>query len=141
MLFGIRLEGWLTIAAIILGPLLAFFVQDYRDKKREGRKHQIEIFRRLLLTLKVPLAPSHVDAINSIPLDFPSDKRVLDAWKLYSSHLNLPHPPQQTDEQVARWAEKKFDLLVELVYEIGQRLGYAHIRTERPRIRSLRVSA
>jgi hypothetical protein len=126
MLFGIKLEGWLTIGAIILGPLLAFFVQDYRDKQRERRNRQTDIFRRLLLTLKVPLAPSHVDALNAIPLEFPSNQRVLDAWRLYSSHLNVPQPSQpspQASEQIARWAEKKFDLLIDLIYEISQSLG------------------
>jgi hypothetical protein len=128
MFLGIRLEGWLTIAAIILGPILAFAVQNWRDKRREQRNRKTEIFRRLLLTLKVPMAPSHVDAINSIPLDFSSDRKVLDAWKLYSSHLNVPQPPQQTIEQGTRWLEKKFDLLVDLVYEIGQSLGgYDHL--------------
>ncbi|HXY13349.1 MAG TPA: DUF6680 family protein [Terriglobales bacterium] len=128
MIFGIRLEGWLTIVAIILGPLLAFAVQNWRDERRERRNRKTEIFRRLLLTLKVPMAPSHVDAINSIPLEFSSEKKVLDAWKLYSSHLNVPQQPQQTSEQVARWAEKKFDLLIDLVYEIGQNLGgYDHL--------------
>lgn len=35
MLFGIILEGWLIMAAIILGPALAFGIQHWRDQLRE----------------------------------------------------------------------------------------------------------
>jgi hypothetical protein len=127
MFLGIRLEGWLTILAIILGPLLAFEVQRRRDNRRERRERKLTIFRKLMMTLKAPLVPNHVDAINSIQVEFHgksgADKKVLDAWRLYISHLNLP----SNQENNARWLEKKFDLLIELVYEIGQSLGYKNI--------------
>lgn len=124
MFLRISLEGWLTIIAIIIGPLLAFEVQRRRDNRREHRNRKQDVFRRLLLTLKVPMAPSHVDAINSIPVDFHAQPEVMRAWRLYTSHLNngnmLKSEPQ-------RWAEKKFDLLIDLVHKIGQHLGYEHI--------------
>jgi hypothetical protein len=124
MLLGIRLEGWLTIAAIILGPLLAFAVQHWRDERSERDRRKTEIFRRLLLTLKVPMAQNHVDALNSIPLEFYSHSEIMSAWRLYTSHLNagalLKAEPQ-------RWGEKKFDLLVDLVGKIAKALDYDHI--------------
>jgi hypothetical protein len=128
MFLGIKLEGWLTIIAIVVGPLLAFEVQRRRDNRRERRNRKYEIYRRLIMTLKVPLAASHVDAINSIQMEFlgrnDADKKVLDAWRLYTSHLN---GVQQRAADPARWNEKKFDLLVDLVYEMGQNLGYRDI--------------
>ena len=77
-----------------------------------------------MMTLKVPLAPSHVDALNSIHVEFYDDEKVLAAWRLYASHLNQHHT---TTEEINRWGEKKFDLLVELVYLIAQSLGYTGI--------------
>lgn len=124
MFLGIRLEGWLTIIAIIAGPLLAFEVQRERDNRRDRRNRKLEIFRKLIMTLKVPLAPSHVDAINSIHVEFYDEQKVLDAWRLYASHLNQRGA---RGDDIARWAEKKFDLLVELVYLMGQSLGYGDI--------------
>jgi hypothetical protein len=129
MFLGIRLEGWLTIIAIIIGPLLAFEVQRRRDNRRELRSRKLEIYRRLMLTLKAPMAPSHVDAINSIQAEFhtdgENDKKVLDAWRLYTSHLNDRR--KRSEPEAIQWQEKKFDLLVELVYLIGQSLGYKNI--------------
>src|SRR5437763_12820434 len=111
MFFGIRLEGWLTIAAILVGPLFAFVVQHWRDVRREHRTRKAEIFRRLLLTLKVPMNPNHVDALNSIPLEFYSHSEIMSASRLYTSHLNN-RAMLTTESQ--RWGEKKFDLLVDL---------------------------
>jgi len=124
MFLGIRLEGWLTILAIIIGPLLAFEVQRRRDNRRDRRNRKVEIFRKLMMTLKVPLNPNHVDAINIIPVEFYDDKAVLDAWRLYASHLNQRSRP---GDDLIRWGERKFDLLVDLVYLIGQALGYRGI--------------
>jgi hypothetical protein len=129
MFLGIRLEGWLTIIAIVLGPLLALEVQRRRDNGRERRSRKLEIYRRLMLTLKAPMAPSHVDAINSVQVEFHTDgeddKKVLDAWRLYTSHLNDRR--KRSEPEAIQWQDKKFDLLVELVYLIGQSLGYKKI--------------
>lgn len=124
MFLGMKLEAWLTILAIMVGPLLAFAVQNWRDARRERRGRKLEIFRKLMMTVKVPMNPGHVDAINSIPVEFCDDKAVLDAWRLYASHLNERHPPGY---DLKHWADRKFDLLVDLVYLIGQVLGYGGI--------------
>ena len=124
MLFGINLEGWLTIAAIVLGPVLAFAIQQWRDGLRDARKRRLQIFQQLLLTLKVPMAPRHVDALNSVPLDFSSDSSVMQAWRLYTSHLNDSAMLRNNN---LRWGERKFELLVDLASEMGRSLGYDHI--------------
>jgi hypothetical protein len=104
--------------------VLAFGIQNWRDRRRESSNRRRQIFQQLLLTLKVPMAPRHVDAINSVPLEFYSDSAVFQAWREYTSHLNnkdmLKNLPQ-------RWGEKKYELLINLAYEMGKRLGYDHI--------------
>lgn len=124
MFLGIKLEGWLTILAIILGPLLAFAVQRWRDTRRDEVERKRQIYKQLLLTLKVSMAPRHVDALNSIPLEFYQDSKVMQAWRLYTSHLNDLAMLKNAN---LRWAEKKFELLVDLAYEIGLTLRYTHI--------------
>lgn len=124
MFLGIKPEGWLTIAAIVLGPLLAFAVQQWRDARLEEIERKREIYKQLLLTLKVSMAPRHVDAINSIPLEFYKESKVMQAWRLYTSHLNDFAMVRNANQ---RWREKKFELLVDLAFEVGQTLGYVHI--------------
>ena len=124
MFLGIKLEGWLTIIAIIVGPLLAFAVQQWRDKRRERRNRKIDIFRRLLLTLKVPMAQNHVDALNSVPLEFYSHPQIMSAWRLYTSHLN---DAAMLKADNMGWGRKKFELLVDLVGKMASALNYSHI--------------
>lgn len=124
MWLGIKLEGWLTIAAIIIGPVLAFAIQHFRDQRRDAQTRKRQIFQQLLLTLKLPMSPRHVDALNSIPLEFYSVSKVMEAWREYSSHLNNSHMLRNNNQG---WGERKFELLVTLAYEIGKSLGYDHI--------------
>jgi hypothetical protein len=124
MFLGIKLEGWLTIAAIVTGPILALLIQRWQDRRREDDKRRRLIFQQLLLTLKVPMAPRHVDAINSVPLEFYSDKGIFEAWRLYSSHLNDKVLLKNNSQ---RWGEKKSELLIDLAYKIGNSLGYDHL--------------
>jgi hypothetical protein len=124
MFLGIKLEGWLTIIAIVLGPLLAFAVQRWRDSRRDRIERKRQIYRQLLLTLKVPMNPRHVDALNSIPLEFYQDSKVMQGWRLYTSHLNDSAMLKNAN---LRWGEKKFELLLDLAYEIGLTVGYTHI--------------
>jgi hypothetical protein len=120
----IKLEEWLTIAAITLGPLLAFGVQHWRDRLREDLNRKRKVFHQLILTLKVPMAPAHVDAINSVPLEFYSHPDTVRAWRLYTSHLNNKSMLKNNSQG---WGEKKFELLIDLVYEMARTLGYDHI--------------
>jgi hypothetical protein len=124
MFLGIKPEGWLTIAAIVLGPMLAFGVQNWRDIRREDRNRKRQIFHQLLLTMKVPMAPRHVDALNSIPLEFNSSASVTQAWREYTAHLN---DSAMIKANPVGWGERKFELLITLVYEMGNSLGYDHI--------------
>ena len=124
MWLGIKLEGWLTIAAIFIGPAFAFAIQHIRDKLEDDRTRKRLIFQQLLLTLKVPMAPRHVDALNSIPLEFHSVSTVMQAWREYTSHLNNQ---SMLRNNLQGWADRKVELLVSLTFEIGKSLGYDHI--------------
>jgi len=124
MFLGIKLEGWLTICAIVLGPIVALIIQNWRDRMREKRSKKRQIFHQLLLTLKVPMAPRHVDALNSVPLEFYSDSKVMQAWRLYTSHLNDSHMLKNNG---IRWGERKYELLIDLAFEMAASLNYNHI--------------
>jgi hypothetical protein len=63
--------------------------------------------------------------LNAIEVEFYAmggpDKKVLDASRLYINHLNSP---TGDGERLNRWVEKKSGLLIELLYQMAQRLNY-----------------
>lgn len=77
------------------------------------------------------LAPSHVEALNLIDIEFDAkkakEKPVIDAWKLYHSHLN-----DQSYEDNEAWMKRTELLLVDLLHAMSICLGYpfdkAHIK-------------
>ena len=124
MWLGIRLEGWLVIAAVILGPIVAIQVQQYCERRRQERARKLWLFRELMATRTMRVSGRHVEALNCIDLEFERDKKsdakVLDAWKMYLDALNSP--PTDDIQRAARLeeAEKCF---VNLMWEMGQYLG------------------
>ena len=112
-----------TIAAIIIGPIVALWIQRMSERRREQRNRKLVIFKELMATRATRLTPRHVDALNAIEVEFSdgsvSDKRVLDAWRLYLDHLG---DSDMEDKQ--RWTDKANDLLTDLLYEMSRVLKY-----------------
>lgn len=117
----------ISIAAIILGPILAVQAQKYIELRRDIRSRKLQIFRTLMATRATTLAPLHVEALNLIDIEFDAkkkkDKRVVDAWKLYLDHLG---DKRDDNDKIAvgAWYEKRGDLLTRLLYEMALCLGF-----------------
>ncbi|MEI7012836.1 DUF6680 family protein [Leptospira licerasiae] len=123
-------KDWINIAAIILGPIIAIQIQKWLESRREDRTKKYTLFSALMITRGSRLSPNHVFALNQIDLEFSSYvnifgfrsktkkyKKVLEAWKIYHDHLgNFTETPD--------WATKRDDLFTELLYLMGDSLGY-----------------
>lgn len=110
---------WLTIIAIILGPILALFAQRALDSLRETRKRRVGLFFTLLTTRASPLAQAHVQALNSIDVVFIKDKDrpIREAWQRVREQMNLD--PARPD-----WSERLHDLKCDLLQVMGGALGF-----------------
>ena len=119
MWFGIRLEGWLVIAAVILGPILALWAQRYSERRREERARKLSLFRELMATRTTRLSGRHVEALNHIDLEFDlkkkADAEVLAAWKMYLDALS--DTPKDDAQRAARF-EKREECFVDLVWKL-----------------------
>ncbi len=115
----------LTVVAVFLSPIFALEVQKRLDDRRADLNRKMAIFRKLMTTRATQMSPAHVEALNGIEVEFYAmrgpDKKVLDAWRLYINHLNSP---VGDGERLNRWVEKKNGLLIELLYQMAQRLNY-----------------
>ncbi|MDE2982965.1 MAG: hypothetical protein OXU74_17375 [Gemmatimonadota bacterium] len=114
----------LTITAILLGPIVALWIQRISERKRNRHNRKLYIFQDLMASRATRTSPRHVDALNAIEVEFSGggkqDARVLGAWRLYLNHLET----QVSDDLLPQWTEKSNDLLIDLLYEMSQALKY-----------------
>jgi hypothetical protein len=76
-----RLADWLTITAILLGPILAVQISQWLDRRRDRLYRKIWVFQTLMATRVTTLNQEHVRALNAIEFEFhgsnKGDHRVL----------------------------------------------------------------
>ena len=110
-----------TIVAILVGPVVAVFITRRIDDKREEARRRLETYRILMLTRAARMAPDHVRALNLVPADFAKDEAVIEEFRKYIDHLNSPFPAV---EQQPHFFEQRNDIFFEMLFRIGQALGY-----------------
>ncbi len=110
---------WLTVAAIVIGPVLALLTQRALDRLREHKNRRVQLYLTLMSTRAVGLSPAHVQALNSIDTVFGGrgDQKIRDAWQKVLEHL-------ATDPATERWGERLLDLKTDLYQAIGSAVGY-----------------
>ncbi|WP_373426698.1 DUF6680 family protein [Neorhizobium galegae] len=70
-------SDWMIILATLAGPILAIQVQKFLERGRENRNRRLQIFRTLMATRAASVSPAHVEALNSIALEFYGRKNLL----------------------------------------------------------------
>jgi hypothetical protein len=76
------------------------------------------------------LSLQHIEALNLIDLEFPARqkfKRLRSAWKAYLTNLNEKEPEPPAD---AVFYAKRWDLFIDMLYEMGLSLGYDFDKTQ-----------
>lgn len=110
---------WITVCAIVTGPVFALWAQRGLDHLREKKQQRPRMYLTLMSTRATWLVPAHVEAVNSIDVVFNGwlDKKVRAAWKKVLEHA-------ATDTHGEGWTDRLTDLRVDLYREIGLRVGY-----------------
>lgn len=111
---------WLTILAILMGPVTALMISRVLDWIREKDKRRKQLFFTLIGTRAMFHSPQHVEALNSIDVVFDQkdDKAIRDQWAHVLQHLEV-------DETTPGWSETLDTRRVDLYQAIAKRLGYA----------------
>jgi hypothetical protein len=111
-----------VVIATLVGPILAVQAQKWLEPRRERDQRQRWVFRTLMATRATKLAPSHVEALNAVPVEFYGKseplRAILEAWKIYMDHLNANATPDQA------WSDRGDDLFVALLRSMATFLGY-----------------
>jgi len=118
----------LMIAATALSPLIAVQVTRFLSDQNEDRARKLKVFKTLMATRAYTMSPGHVEALNSIDLEFAgnskAEKAVREAWQAYLDHLGSNILEGQA------WVDKSLDLLIDLLYAMAQSLGYEFNKTQ-----------
>lgn len=135
---------YLTIAAIILSPLIAVQVEKFLERRRSDKERKLNIFKTLMATRGWALDHRHVEALNMIDLEFTKVETVITQWKAYLDHLNqmpldtnsdVKDEEQKSREQtqydtlMSTWRDKREDYFVDLLFEMGKLLKYKFDKT------------
>jgi uncharacterized protein DUF6680 len=121
--FSVPPETWLTIAAIIIGPLAALLIQKHLENRRVKEDRKIMIFRNLMANRASRLSQPYVQALNGIETEFYGERKVIEAWRSLNDHLYTPQPEERDPNRVA-WGDRLTDLLTELLFDMARSLGY-----------------
>ncbi|HDS0919450.1 TPA: hypothetical protein QEM85_003563 [Pseudomonas putida] len=118
----------LMIIATALSPMIAVQVTRFLDDRNEARGRKLRVFKTLMATRAYTLSTAHVEALNTIDLEFSakrrSEKCVLDIWQQYLDHLG------DRGMEPNAWATRRVDLLVDMLYAMGKSLGYDFNKTQ-----------
>ena len=92
---------WISLAAILVGPILAVLATRFLDNRRSARDQRLAVFKTLMRTRRTPTVPDHVGALNLVEIEFANDGPVLSAWRALFSHLGTEHTPKSAERQEA----------------------------------------
>ena|SRR5215469_870885 len=120
--WGLTTGEWITIAAIILGPIFAVVTQLWWQHYKQQRDQKLWVFSTLMGLRGVMLNPDFVKALNFIDVVFYENGRIRAKWKALNSYFNSDAYKPENFTPMTH--EKARDLLAELLAEIGADLGY-----------------
>lgn len=117
------LELWIAIAAILTSPLAALLIQKYLEGLRAKEERKVLIFRALMANRANRTSLPFVQALNGIEVEFYGETKVIEAWRSLVDHLYTKVDPL-TEPNITRWNDRVTDLLIELLSEMAESLGY-----------------
>lgn len=101
-----KMTDWITVLAIIAGPILAVQAQKWVERVREKKNQRLWVFKRLMTTRGATVSLGHVEALNAIDLEFAGrskkDEQVRRRWREYLDQPgSLSQDPEQQQRQLA----------------------------------------
>lgn len=131
---------WITLAAILMGPVLAVLVTRIVDYRRERRNRRMDVFRTLMRTRRTNLDQDHVGALNLVEIEFYGKKEVINNLRELFRHFGAQHARaehERTDVQgisniemnrrddnyYQRLGRERNTLLSRLLHSIAKSLG------------------
>jgi len=117
-----HLYEWLTVLAILVGPIAAISVQLAFERRREDRKRKLSVLDALMANRARMTALEAVNAFNRIDIVFYDDNSIRQKWAELFGELERART-LTGNEREGSW-RRRDDLITELIILIANYLGY-----------------
>jgi hypothetical protein len=114
-----KLNDWLTLIAIVLGPITAVGVTLWIEKTRRVRERRLYVTRMLLMTRHLPADPQYNAAINLIPVEFHDQPKVIEAWRTYHERVREHVDPSLQADHQRRLSAAQSGMIFEILRSAG----------------------
>ncbi len=119
----------ITIAAILIGPCAAVWVNGLLDRWREQKARKMDIFKTLMRTRNARLSPDYVGAINLVEIEFVKHKEVIEKWAALRKHYGETHAKRPNEENDSRshyerLGKEQMELLTEMLSSMAKVLDF-----------------
>jgi hypothetical protein len=119
---------WLTLLAIVLGPILAVQAEKWIERLREETRERKLVFLTLMRTRNNILSREHVDALNMIPLVFRKknlrDTEVRRRWDILLTHRLSAFPSDKSEAVRLDFIREGINHLTDLLISLATALNY-----------------
>jgi hypothetical protein len=124
--WGLTIAEWLTLAAIVVGPILAVLTQLWMQHRKAKRDTKMWVFNSLMSYRAAILNPLFVQAFNLVDVVFHKNDEVRRKRKEFQDFVNAAMGRDLTSLEV----DKLKDLVAEMLAKMGSELGYSFDHTE-----------
>jgi hypothetical protein len=127
--WGLQIYEWLTLAAILIGPIVAVIITLATEARRRTREQQTQTLRMLLSTRHLPSDPAYSTAINMIPIDFNRESGVMTAWNNYITTIKIRPAPEGVDAHQQDIITKQTKLIFQMTKSLEYKLDETDIQS------------
>jgi hypothetical protein len=122
--WGLKTAEWITIAAIVLGPIFAVVTQLWWQRYRQKRDQKLFVFGTLMSLRGASVSQDYVKALNFIDVVFYQNEKVREKWKTLLTYLSSDAYKAQPIVQATH--ERTRDLQAEILVEMAKDLGFGY---------------
>jgi hypothetical protein len=126
--WSIKATDIAIVFATFVGPVLAIWASESRQKNRQNQERKEWVFRTLMTTRSARLHPDHIQALNHIAFVFSSHEEIVDSWGLYFAHLKTDQSTTQDGQN--RWHDVSNKLLSDLLHLMAKDLNISFSKTD-----------
>mgnify|MGYP003651925554 CR=1 FL=1 len=125
-----ELNAWLTLLAIVLGPIFAVVISLVIEARRRTRDSKLIILRLLVSTRDMPADSNYSTAINLIPVEFNDDKNVMAQYKSYLKTINTLPDEQNAQRQNLEIVSQQTKLIFAMMQSLGLKIAETDIQLD-----------